>query len=110
MYTYMGACQNYGPLLGTRNVGFRIIRRTQKGSILLTSTHIHTSIWLFGSLVCLLLLGCVNSYAVLQQLPGSFSHTYIGVYVYTYIYIHVYSCVYKRSGALKFTPEMCDYA
>ena len=33
-------CQNYGPLLGTLNIRFRSIIGIQKGSIILTSTHI----------------------------------------------------------------------
>ena len=36
----MGGCQNYGPLLGTLNIRCRIIIRTQKGTIILTITHI----------------------------------------------------------------------
>ena len=37
---YMGSCQNYGPFLGTLNNRCRIIIGTQKGTILLTTTHI----------------------------------------------------------------------
>ena len=36
----MGGCQNYGPLLGPLNTRCRIILRTQKGTIILTTTHI----------------------------------------------------------------------
>ena len=36
----MGSCQNYGPFLGTLNNRCRIIIRTQKGTIILTTTHI----------------------------------------------------------------------
>ena len=35
----MGGCQNYGPLLGPVNTRCRIILRTQKGSIKLTTAH-----------------------------------------------------------------------
>ena len=38
--TYMGGCQNYGPFLGTLNIRGRIIIGTQKGTIILTTTHI----------------------------------------------------------------------
>ena len=38
---YMGGCQNYGPFLGTLNNRCRNILRTQKGTIILTTTHIH---------------------------------------------------------------------
>ena len=36
----MGSCQNYGPFLGTLNKRCRIIIGTQKGTIILTTTHI----------------------------------------------------------------------
>ena len=39
---YMAGCQNCGPLLGPLNTRCRIILRTQKGSIFLTTTHIYT--------------------------------------------------------------------
>ena len=35
----MGGCQNYGPYLGTLNIRCRIIIGTQRGTIILTSTH-----------------------------------------------------------------------
>ena len=38
----MGGCQNYGPFLGTLNNRCRIIIRTQKGTLILTTTHIVT--------------------------------------------------------------------
>ena len=36
----MGSCQNQGPLLGHLNIKCRIILGTQKGTIILTTTHI----------------------------------------------------------------------
>ena len=39
---HMGGCQNYGPFLGTLNIRGRIIIGTQKGTIILTTTHIIT--------------------------------------------------------------------
>ena len=36
---YMGSCQNYGPFLGTLNNRCRIIIRTQKGTLILTTTQ-----------------------------------------------------------------------
>ena len=36
----MGGCQNYGPFLGTLNIRCRIIMGTQKGTIILTTTHV----------------------------------------------------------------------
>ena len=35
----MGGCQNYGPFLGTLNIRCRILLRTHKGTIILTTTH-----------------------------------------------------------------------
>ena len=40
----MGSCQNYGPFLGTLNNRCRIIIGTQKGTIILTTTHIATNL------------------------------------------------------------------
>ena len=42
-WTYMGGCQNYGPFLGTLNNRCRIVIGTQKGTIILTTTHIKKS-------------------------------------------------------------------
>ena len=39
----MGGCQNYSPFLGTLHIGCRIIMGTQKGTIILTTTHINIS-------------------------------------------------------------------
>ena len=36
----MGGCRNYGPFLGTLNIRCRIIIGIQKGTIILTTTHI----------------------------------------------------------------------
>ena len=36
----MGGCQNHGPFLGTLNIRGRIIIGTQKGTIILTTTHL----------------------------------------------------------------------
>ena len=36
----MGGCQRYDPFLGTLNIRGRIIIGTQKGTIILTTTHI----------------------------------------------------------------------
>ena len=37
---HVGSCQNYGPFLGTLNNRCRIIIRTQKGTLILTTTHV----------------------------------------------------------------------
>ena len=39
---FMGGCQNYGPFLGTLNIRCRIIIGIQKGTIILTTPHIHS--------------------------------------------------------------------
>ena len=36
----MGGCRNYDPFLGTLNIRCRIIIGMQKGTIILTTTHI----------------------------------------------------------------------
>ena len=38
----VGGCQNYGPFLGTLHIRCRIILGTQKGAIILTTTHVLT--------------------------------------------------------------------
>ena len=37
---HLGSCQNYGPFWGTQNYRCRIIIRTQKGTLILTTTHL----------------------------------------------------------------------
>ena len=44
---YMGGCQNYGPFLGTLNIRCRIIIGIQKGTIILTTTHIYIHIYIY---------------------------------------------------------------
>ena len=49
---YMEGCQNYGPFLGTLYIRGRIIIGTQKGTIILTTTHVQLGVlglWVFGS-------------------------------------------------------------
>ena len=41
---YLGACQNYGPFLGTLNIRCRTKLGTQKGTIILTTTHLSAKI------------------------------------------------------------------
>ena len=36
---HLGGCQNHGPLLGPLNTRCRVMLRTQKGAIILTTTH-----------------------------------------------------------------------
>ena len=40
----MGGCQNYGPFLGTLNMRGRTIMGTQKGTIILTTTHMSSGL------------------------------------------------------------------
>ena len=39
---HVGSCQNYGPFLGTLKSRCRMIMGTQKGTIILTATHVLT--------------------------------------------------------------------
>ena len=52
---HMGACQNEGLLLGPLNTRCRSILRTQKGTIILTTTHILpcTRLTYLGARVCI---------------------------------------------------------
>ena len=43
----MGGCQNDGPFLGTLNIRCRIIIVTQKGTIILTTTHIYIYVYIY---------------------------------------------------------------
>ena len=42
VYIYVGSCQNSGPVLGTLNTRCRTIIGTQKGTLILTTTHTYT--------------------------------------------------------------------
>ena len=42
----MGGCQNHGPFLGTLNNRCRIILGTQKGTLILTTTHMNLETFL----------------------------------------------------------------
>ena len=42
MCIYMGGCQNDGPFLGTLNIRGRIVIGIQKGTTILTTTHIYS--------------------------------------------------------------------
>ena len=44
----MGGWQNYGPFLGTLNIGWRTIIGIQKGTIMLTTTHMGFHVSLGG--------------------------------------------------------------
>ena len=52
---HVGGCQNYGPFLGTLNIRGRIIIGTQKGTIILTTTHVRYSPNFFKG-------GCLGEY------------------------------------------------
>ena len=41
LYIYMGGCQNYGPFLGPYYNTAPMNQGTQKGTLILTSTHIY---------------------------------------------------------------------
>ena len=49
----MGDCQNYGPFLGTLTIRGRIIIGTQKGTIILTTTHIYIYIYICKIGICI---------------------------------------------------------
>ena len=43
-FKHLGSCQNYGPFLGTLNIRCRTIIRTQKGTIILRTTHLRRGV------------------------------------------------------------------
>ena len=47
MCQHMGSCQNYGPFWGTLNNRCRTILGTQKGTIILTTTHTYIYIYIY---------------------------------------------------------------
>ena len=61
----MGSCQNYGPFLGTLHNRCRIMIGSQKGTIILTSTHIYHILYsisyylLYGTRLYYILLFCI---------------------------------------------------
>ena len=63
IYMYMGGCQNYyGPFLGPLNTRCRITFRTQKGTIVLTTTQIYIYIYLSLSLSLCPFLKLIKSF------------------------------------------------
>ena len=79
--THVGGCQNYGPFLGTLNalnIRCRIVAGAQKGTIILTTTHVQASPSLSSK-------GCFNtrsSQVFLQTMLGCmrlYSHSVIGI-------------------------------
>ena len=67
----MGGCQNHGPFLGTLNLRCRIIIGNQKGTIILTTTHMDKELKISSSTpkhslftghiaACILTLHCRN--------------------------------------------------
>ena len=48
----VGSCQNYGLFLGTLNIRCRIIIRTQKGTIILTTPHVALLILRYPNIPC----------------------------------------------------------
>ena len=82
--SHMGGCQNYGPLLGPLNTKCRIIKRTQKGTIVLTTTHIHA---------CMRRSVCMKSvYTNTSKKQRRQVHIYIYVHGIC-IYIYTYTCL-----------------
>ena len=77
----MGSCQNSGPFLGTLNNRCRIIRGTQKGTIILTAIHM--------MMYCLLTTGSLVDLARLLRdqgislLPLRDEYVHVCMYIYT---------------------------
>ena len=70
----MGGCQNYGPFLGTLNNRCRIIIGNQKGTSILTATHIYIY---RGQIIRMGLkrwLPCPQSHRPFQSHPRTLEH------------------------------------
>ena len=52
MKNHMGGCQTYGPFWGTLNIRCRIIIGIQKGTIVLTTTHMEEEMEMLWELGC----------------------------------------------------------
>ena len=121
MSHHVGSCQNYGPFLGTLNTRCRIIIRTQKGTIILTTTHVNKA---FGRglrvynapnnnnssssssssnnslekehrwdpLLVFAGLGCSVVGSKEPSTQGPCTHIYVCIYIYMYIYMYI--CIY----------------
>ena len=92
---HMGGCQNYGPLLGALNIRCRIIRRTQKGTLILTTIYIYIYITYTGFWSTIL--------AYFFGVPVPLRNHY-EIKVYTFVslatskssrYIYIYTCLVR---------------
>ena len=79
--TILGGCQNYGPLLGTLNTRCRIIKGIQKGTIILTITHIDSLLFVEATV-----------------LPPTVNHMWQGSYFVVFVY-KLYIVTYPISGS-----------
>ena len=75
----MGGCQNYGPLLGTLNIRCRTIIGTQKGTIVLTTTHMKHNFHFILHALCHLLLYLLKNPIIipLKQIEYGFGYVLI---------------------------------
>ena len=86
----VGGCQNYGPFLGSLNIRCRIRIGTQKGTIILTTTHVESHN--FSKFVEKLrssreaLVACTHTHTCMHDC----THTY--GYIRSCIYVHMYRC------------------
>ena len=100
-YIHVGGCQNYRPLLGSLNIRCRIILRTQKGTIILTTSHVHMN---------MRYLHVRSSLCVLSIYPSIYLSIYLPIHLHIslphYIYIYIYTlCIFKSLRLRPPTPE-----
>ena len=67
----MGCCENYGLLLGAQNTRCRVILRTPKGTIILTTTHIGIVVLVLGRY---LVVGYLDPWCQVGPSQGSSTH------------------------------------
>ena len=97
IYIYMGGCQNYGPFWGALNIRCRIIIGTQKGTLILTATHIY-----IYTCICV----CVRASIV----SGAFLRSVLYVHGYVYISLSVYCiCAHPWFSHMHLPTELYMY-
>ena len=87
---YVGGCQNYGPLLGTLNVRCRTIQGTQKGTIILTTTHVRIRAHIVQYSMCPVMYNTI--------------HTHVQIYVIcTYVHTCMHTCIHSHTPTCTYT-------
>ena len=84
---YVGGCQNFGPLLGTLNVRCRTIQGTQKGTIILTTTHVRIRAHIVQYSMCPVMYNTIHTHVQIYVIC-TYVHTCMHIHAYTHIHLH----------------------